>query len=56
VAGDETSHVVELAINALMASPTHRANILNSRAVHVGVGTVTSDDGVTIFTMIYADR
>lgn len=47
---------VELAIEALMGSPAHRANILESRYVRVGVGAVTSDDGVTIFTMIYADR
>jgi uncharacterized protein YkwD len=52
-AGDQS---VELAINALMGSVAHRANILEPRYVRVGVGAVTSDDGVTVFTMIYADR
>ena len=55
VGGDEVDSV-ELAINALMASTTHRENILNPRFVRVGVGAVTSDEGITIFTMIYADR
>lgn len=55
VAGGETDSV-NVAIEALMASPTHRANILNPDFARVGVGAVTSDEGVTIFTMIYADR
>ena len=54
--GGGESESVATAIKALMASPTHRANILNPDFARVGVGAVTNDAGITIFTMIYADR
>lgn len=55
VAGDETESVA-VAIDALMASPTHRANILEPDFTRVGVGAVTDENGVTVFTTIFADR
>ena len=55
VGGDEHESVAT-AIKALMESPTHRDNILDPDFVRVGVGAVTSESGVTVFTMIYADR
>ena len=45
---------VTVAINALMASPTHRANIMNPVWRLVGVGAETSPAGMTIFTTIFA--
>lgn len=47
---------VSLAIDALMASPTHRANILNPAYRRVGVGASSQGDALTIFTTIFTDR
>jgi len=55
VAGDPATSVT-LAIQALMDSPTHRDNILGGAYTRVGVGAVTSSEGITIFTMIFTDR
>ena len=54
--GGEVEHSVRSAIDALLRSPTHRDNILNPRYRFVGVGSVTSDAGVTILTSIFTDR
>lgn len=53
--GGDTNHSVRSAIQALMRSPSHRDNILNPRYRYIGVGGVTGDKGVTIFTMIFTD-
>lgn len=47
---------VSQAIEALMASPTHRANILNPAFRKVGVGVAGQGDALTIFTSIFTDR
>lgn len=47
---------VDAAIEALMASPTHRANILNPAYRRVGVGAASQGDALTIFTSIFTDR
>ncbi|MFN8639467.1 MAG: CAP domain-containing protein [Dehalococcoidia bacterium] len=47
---------VDAAIEALMASPTHRANILNPAYREVGVGAASGGDALTIFTSIFTDR
>ncbi len=55
VSGSVTASVTQ-AIEALMASPTHRANILNPAFRKVGVGTAGQADQITIFTTIFTDR
>ena len=55
VSGD-TSSSVGLAIEALMASPTHRANILNPAYRLVGVGGAVQGDTITILTSVFTDR
>ena len=55
VGGDEQASVA-VAIEKLMASPTHRENIMSPDFRFVGVGSVTSQDGVTIFTTVFTDR
>ncbi|MCC6237855.1 MAG: hypothetical protein IT299_09815 [Dehalococcoidia bacterium] len=55
VSGSVTVAVTQ-AIEALMASPTHRANILNPAFRKVGVGAAGQADQVTIFTSIFTDR
>jgi uncharacterized protein YkwD len=55
VGGDETASVA-VAIQKLLESPTHRANIMNPAFQLVGVGAETSDSGTTIFTTIFTDR
>jgi uncharacterized protein YkwD len=47
---------VQVAIDALMASPTHRANILNPAYRMVGVGDAVQGDGLTLLTSIFTDR
>ena len=54
--GGDVEHSVRSAIDALLRSPTHRDNILNPRYRFFGVGSVTSDAGVTILTSIFTDR
>lgn len=41
------------AMNGLMNSPTHRANILAGDFFRVGIGEVTASDGRHFFTMIF---
>ena len=53
VSGDELRSV-SVAIDKLMLSPPHRANILNAAYTHVGVGAVTDDRNVTVFTTVFA--
>ena len=55
VSGD-TASSVSLAIEALMASPTHRANILNPAYRIVGVGGAVQGDSLTILTSVFTDR
>ncbi len=55
VSGDAATAVV-VAIDALMASPTHRANILNAAFRRVGVGASSQGDALTIFTTVFTDR
>lgn len=55
VAGDEHASVAD-AIQRLMASPTHRANIVSQNFRLVGIGAVVDAAGVTIFTTIFTDR
>jgi uncharacterized protein YkwD len=55
VGGDEAQSVA-VAIEKLMASPTHRSNILNPAFRLAGVGAVVSASGVTIFATIFTDR
>jgi uncharacterized protein YkwD len=47
---------VSVAIEALMNSPTHRANILNPAYRLVGVGSASSGDTTTILTSVFTDR
>lgn len=56
VVGADTNRTVELAMEKLMGSPTHRANILNPLHRYVGVGAVNDGGGVTIFASIFSDR
>jgi uncharacterized protein YkwD len=53
VSGNEVQSV-RSAIAALMASPSHRRNILKERYELVGVGTVTNASGQTVFTTVFA--
>ena len=39
----------------LAASPTHRANLLNARFTHMGVGVATSPDGRVWVAQVFAD-
>ncbi len=55
VSGSVAASVTQ-AIEALMASPTHRANILNPAFRKVGVGAAGQADALTIFTTIFTDR
>lgn len=55
VTGDAVTSV-STAIEALMASPTHRANILNPAYRVVGVGAAVQGDSLTILTSIFTDR
>lgn len=55
VSGDAVTSV-STAIEALMASPTHRANILNPAYRVVGVGAAVQGDSLTILTSIFTDR
>lgn len=55
VPGD-SSTAVQLAIDALMASPTHRENILRGDYRFVGVGERVDANGITILTAIFTDR
>ena len=47
---DET---VAVTVRELMASPPHRANILNVHYTMVGVGIATGSDGLYYFTMVF---
>jgi uncharacterized protein YkwD len=53
VGGDE-QRSVSVAIEKLMQSPPHRANILNTAFTHVAVGAVTDAEGVTVFTSVFS--
>ncbi|MDA0351693.1 MAG: CAP domain-containing protein [Chloroflexi bacterium] len=47
---------VEIGFEALMNSPTHRANILKGAYTRVGVGSYVGEDGTVIITSIFTDR
>lgn len=47
---------VERAHNALMNSPGHRANILNSKYTHVGIGVVKGGQYGMMFTQMFVGR
>lgn len=47
------SDTVSQAISALMASPTHRANILATDFFRIGIGEADTADGRHIYTMIF---
>ena len=53
VSGDATRSV-SVAIEKLMQSPPHRANILNGAYTQVAVGAVTDERNVTVFTAVFA--
>jgi uncharacterized protein YkwD len=53
--GGDVERSVDVAIAKLMASSTHRANILSPLFSRVGVGAVAGDDGVMVFTTIFTD-
>ncbi len=55
VSGDP-QRSVGIAVEHLMESPTHRANILAQAFDEVGIAAVTTDDGVTVFVTIFATR
>jgi uncharacterized protein YkwD len=44
---------VAQAERALMASPTHRANILRAEYTHLGVGVEVAPDGKVLFTQLF---
>jgi len=48
IAGESlaVSTSLDHAVTALMQSPTHRANILNSQFQKTGIGIVTNQDGI----------
>ena len=50
--GDPASSVA-LAMRNFMASPTHRANILDERYVEVGVGVAMTDSGVAVLAVVF---
>jgi uncharacterized protein YkwD len=43
------------AVTGWMNSPCHRANMLNGRVVHAGVGMATAASGAPVWFMVYAD-
>ncbi len=49
-----TGQAVSVAIQALMASPTHRSNILQTHFTLLGVGLATDANGMLYFTMVFA--
>jgi uncharacterized protein YkwD len=51
--GDET---IAVAIRTLMASESHRANILSGNHTHLGVGAAVDTSGAKYFTMIFISR
>lgn len=53
VSGD-AERSVAVAIEKLMESPSHRANILNTLFAKAAVGAVTGADGVTVFTTVFS--
>ena len=44
----------EAATNALVASPTHRANIVSRKFTHMGVGSATGRDGRVYLVQVFA--
>jgi len=49
------SQTMDVAFEGLMASPTHRANILEPRFASVGATVVRSDDGMWIYVTVFKD-
>ena len=47
------AEAAERAMTSLMSSPTHRANILATDFLRVGIGEVTTADGRHVFSMIF---
>lgn len=47
------SESVSIAMQALMTSPSHRANILNADYTLIGVGLATDASGVHYYTMVF---
>ena len=52
----DIAHSIEIGFEALMNSPTHRANILKPNYTRVGVGSSSDANGMTIITTIFTDR
>lgn len=50
--GDAVSSV-DVAMRNFMASPTHRANILDARYTEVGVGVALTDSGVAVLAVVF---
>jgi uncharacterized protein YkwD len=46
---------VEVAVSALMASPSHRDAILNARYTFAGIGMEMNDAGSVIFTTVFSN-
>ncbi|HEY5477902.1 MAG TPA: CAP domain-containing protein [Tepidiformaceae bacterium] len=49
------SESLEVAFDGLMASPTHRANILEERFASVGAAVVRGDDGMWIYVTVFVN-
>lgn len=47
------AETVTVAVRDLMASPSHRANILNSHYTRVGVGYTEDSDGMHYYTIVF---
>ena len=54
VSGD-VERSVAIAMEALMASPVHRDNILGGAYTRVGVGVAVTAEGAVIITMLFSD-
>lgn len=53
--GYAEADTVQRAVEGLMGSPTHRANILDPKFTHLGIG-LYDDDGYRYFAQIFAGR
>lgn len=58
IIGENVVHAatVALAHRALHASPSHRANLLDARYTHVGIGTATADDGSVYACQVFVKK
>jgi hypothetical protein len=55
-AGENVAHAVSVSLvhRALHASPSHRANLLSAEYTHMGIGTVTAEDGTVYACQVFA--